>query len=352
MKIQNEADFQTVRARWGKRLLILGHYYVPDETIRLTDRQGDSLALSQIAAAEEECEAIIFCGVHFMAETADILANSPEKIARRGGVRIPVLLAAQGAGCPMADMAELEEVEKFWQRLESIMEADALVVPVTYVNSSAAIKAFCGRHDGFVCTSSNAREILRRAFSQREKVLFLPDQYLGRNTALQLGVPEGQLVSRSASDEEFQNARVILWDGYCPVHEKMLPNVVCEVQKEHPRAKLIVHPECRSEVVAMSAAAGSTTFLIQEIERALPGEAFLMGTEARLVERLRNERTDLNIYHLGEPHFCDDMGKNTRDSLFSTLEQLDSGDLRRRVCVSDEICAPATIALRNMLDAT
>ncbi len=352
MEIKTVEEFQKIRANWGEKLLILGHYYIPDETISLTDRQGDSLALSQFAAANETCDAIIFCGVHFMAETADILANSPEKVAKRGGKRIPVLLPNMKSGCPMADMATMAEVDDSWRRLGEIIDTEE-ILPVTYVNSSASVKAFCGRHNGVVCTSGNARRVLDWALTQKSRILFLPDQHLGRNTAIEMGIPREEIVMwekvAGASADAIRNAKIILWEGCCPVHNKMEAGVAESLQREKPSAKLIVHPECEQDVVAQSHSAGSTAFIIKEIQNAKPGDAFIVGTESHLVDRLVAEHPELEIQHLGKPHPCEDMGLNTPEYLFNALEQLENGTLENVITVPDEIAADARIALENML---
>lgn len=352
MKIESTEQFQAVRAQWGEKLLILGHYYIPDETIALTDRQGDSLALSQFAAADDTCEAIIFCGVHFMAETADILANSPEKLAKRGGKRVPVLLPNLLSGCPMANMATMREVNECWERLGKIIDVND-VIPVTYVNSSAAVKAFCGRHGGVVCTSGNARRVLEWALTQKTRVLFLPDQHLGRNTAIQMGIPADEIVlwqkAAGAPENAVKNARIILWEGFCHVHHQMNAETALSLKNANPDAKLIVHPECAQAVVAQSAAAGSTAFLIKEIRNAKPGESYIIGTEAHLVERLKKEHPELRIQHLGEPHNCMNMARNTPDMLFRALEQLENGTCENVITVPEETAADARIALENML---
>lgn len=352
MKIQSVEAFQAARARWGEKLLILGHYYVPDETIRLTDRQGDSLALSQFAAADEKCEAIIFCGVHFMAETADILANSPEKVAKRGGKRIPVLLPNLLSGCPMANMASMAEVTDCWNRLGEIIDTQD-VLPVTYVNSTADVKAFCGRHGGVVCTSGNARRVLDWALKQKSRILFLPDQHLGRNTSIQMGIPQDEIImwqKKVGAPAEFvRRARVILWEGFCHVHHQMNVDDAIAAKKAAPDAKLLVHPECAQAVVAQSQGAGSTAFLIKEIQNAKSGESFIIGTESHLVERLKNEHPELTIRHLGEPHPCVNMARNTPDVLFRALEQLESGTPENVVSVPENVAAEARIALENML---
>lgn len=346
-----QARVAEIRQKWGKKLLILGHYYVPDGTVMLADVEGDSLALSQRAAADAEAEAVVFCGVHFMAETADILENSPEKLAARGGVRVPVMLVDTQAGCPMADMADLPAVEEAWRIFSAALDAGAEITPVTYVNSSADIKAFCGRHGGTVCTSANAEKILAWALTQKPRVFFLPDRNLGRNTAVKMGIPAEEILlwdeeTQTAADvhERIRRAKVILWDGCCPVHDEMaLPG-------EMPAdAKLIVHPECRQEVVAASAADGSTTELIRVIESANPGEKFIIGTEATLVQRLKNTHPMLEITHLGGPHPCEDMMLNTLPSLCAVLEALDAGQPINVIEVPESVAADARLALARML---
>ncbi len=352
MKIHDVQEFQLVRAKWGKKLLILGHYYVPDETIALTDRQGDSLALSQFAATDDACEAIVFCGVHFMAETADILANSPEKLAKRNGKRIPVILPDTTAGCPMADMANITDVKDCWKRLGKLIDTNDLL-PVTYVNSSAEIKAFCGKHGGVVCTSGNALKVLDWALKQKSRILFLPDQHLGRNTALAMGIPREQIVMWKKTDgtpaEQLLNSKIILWNGCCPVHERMNAQKAKELKNEDPDLKLVVHPECAQELVCQSESVGSTAFIIKKIQNAQNGEKFVIGTESHLVERLRNEHPELSIRHLGEPHPCNTMARNTRENLFKALESLENGNPENVVSVPDDIAADARTALENML---
>ena len=342
-----------IRQAWGDKLLILGHYYIPDETLAQTDRQGDSLALAKIATASEHCRAIVFCGVHFMAETADILVNSPEKIAARGGLRIPVVLLDPAAGCPMADMAPLPEMEACWARLNTLFPVEEELTPITYVNSSAAAKAFCGRHGGAVCTSSNAREVLEWAFSQKKRVLFLPDQHLGRNTSLAMGIPANTLVlwrrDGRTPDEDLRQARVILWEGYCPVHNAMTPALLEQACAAHPTASVMVHPECCQEVVARSTAAGSTSFLIQRMKETKAGETVILGTESHLVERLRCEYADREVCHLGGPHTCEDMGRNTLVALRLAVEELNAGRPHNVIEVPEDVAAEARRALANML---
>ena len=311
---------EDIKKRYGQKLLILGHHYQRPEIIALSDLLGDSFQLSKWAAADEECEVIAFCGVHFMAETADILANRPEQVAKRGGRRVDVLLPDLNAGCPMADMAALEDVEDFWKRLGTVLDVETEVVPVTYVNSSAAIKAFCGRHGGIACTSSNANAVLTWAFQQKPRVLFLPDQYLGRNTSLKMGVqPEERILidpvsqwqtdpkqaaaglrtatgefyinseaafHKASTESVIQKARIFLWNGYCGVHQKFLSDDIDRARQESPGVRVIVHPECHESVVQKADLAGSTGKILSEIEKSPGGAVWAVGTEGRFVGRM------------------------------------------------------------------
>ncbi|MDO4551261.1 MAG: quinolinate synthase NadA [Planctomycetia bacterium] len=340
-----------IRQKWGKKLLILGHYYVPDEVFQLTDVQGDSLALSQYAESDSSAEAVIFCGVHFMAETADILENSPEKIKSRGGKQVPVMLLDVAAGCPMADMAKIEDVEAAWAVFGQALDVEAEFLPVTYVNSSASVKAFCGRHGGTVCTSANAESVLKWAFSQKNRVFFLPDQNLGRNTALKMGVLPEEICLWNEETwtspsvlEKIRRSKVILWNGYCPIHHEMEP------LKESFLGKIMVHPECPQEVVSQSDISGSTTELIRVVKNSMPGENLMIGTEATLVNRLKREYPDRNILHLGKEHFCQDMLRNTLSQLCNVLDSLETGNPINVVKVPAEIAEDARTALRRMLE--
>ena len=261
---------EKIRREMGSKLLILGHHYQQDGVIALSDLRGDSYKLSELAASHTDCRAIVFCGVHFMAETADILANRPERLAERGGERIPVVLPDLAAGCSMADMAEIEQVEDCWEQLSAVIDVED-VMPVTYVNSAASLKAFCGRHGGIVCTSANARPVLEWAFAQRRRVLFFPDQHLGRNTALRMDVPieEMPLWDPFAdelggnSEDAIRSSRVILWKGHCSVHQMFLPEHVDGFRERCPGIKIMVHPECMQAVVDMADEIGSTGAIIK-----------------------------------------------------------------------------------------
>jgi len=245
-----------VRQRLGSRVLILGHHYQQDGVIAHADLRGDSYQLSKSAAERTDCEAIVFCGVHFMAETADILVNRPEQVASRNGARVNVVLPDTAAGCSMADMAAIEQVEDAWADLGDIIDTDD-ITPVTYINSAASLKAFCGRHGGIVCTSSNARAILEWAFSKTKRVLFFPDQHLGRNTAHSMGVPLEQMCVWNPHDPRLggndstslEKSQVILWQGHCSVHAMFRPEHVDTMRENIPNVKVLVHPECAIEVV-------------------------------------------------------------------------------------------------------
>ncbi|NBP82011.1 quinolinate synthase NadA, partial [bacterium] len=308
------ARIEGVRRRMGERLVILGHHYQQDGVIAHADITGDSYQLSVSAAAREACEAIVFCGVHFMAETADILVNRPEKLAARGGRRVTVVLPDMAAGCSMADMAAIEQVEDAWADMGEVIDTDE-ITPVTYINSAASLKAFCGRHGGIVCTSSNARAVLEWAFAQRRRVLFFPDQHLGRNTARTMGIPLEEMcvwnpLAAAAGGElggvardQFEKSRVILWQGHCSVHAMFRPEHVDAVREAVPGVKVLVHPECSMEVVDKADLAGSTSYIIKQVEAAPAGTSWAIGTEMHLVKRLEQQHPEQTIRFLS-PVVC------------------------------------------------
>jgi len=346
-----------VRAQMGSRLLILGHHYQQDEVIALADLTGDSYQLSQLAAANTECRAIAFCGVHFMAETADMLVNRPERLRERSGERVPVVLPDLAAGCSMADMAVLSQVEACWDVLEEQGIA-ADVVPVTYMNSSADIKGFVGRHGGVVCTSSNAERSLEWAFSKGRKVLFLPDQHLGRNTAvLEMGLslddcvlydphkPNGGLTAQQLAD-----ATMILWRGHCSVHGRFSLDAVNEVRNRVPGVNVLVHPECRHEVVTAADYIGSTEYIIRTIEAAPAGSAWAVGTELNLVRRLAKAHPDKQIMFLERNVcYCSTMNRIDLPHLVWALEELVAGRMPNQITVDPDTAANARAALDQML---
>ncbi len=347
-----------IKDQLGERLLILGHHYQRDEVVELADLRGDSYRLSALAAANETCRAIVFCGVHFMAETADILANRPERLARRDGQRIPVVLPDLSAGCSMADMAEIAQVEDCWYQLSEVAGEDT-IVPVTYVNSSAAIKGFCGRHGGIVCTSANADAALRWALARGQKVLFFPDQHLGRNTALKLGIPlermqvwDPHAPEWGGSDPDaLQRATIVLWKGHCSVHQMFLPEHVDYFRREYPGIKILVHPECMMEVVAQADEIGSTGRIIRLVNEAPPGTHWAIGTELHLVHRLKQEHPEQEIYFLSPVVcMCSTMYRIDLPHLCWALENLAEGTPVNVIRVDDPTAADALVALERMLE--
>ena len=334
----------------GERLFVLGHHYQRDEVIQFADVTGDSFKLARDAAARPEAEYIVFCGVHFMAESADIL-TSPEQI---------VVLPDLAAGCSMADMARLAQVEDCWDALADAGIAGS-VVPITYMNSSADIKAFCGRNGGAVCTSSNADVALEWAFAQKPaaKVLFLPDQHLGRNTAvLKLGMGLEDCVvwdphrpGGGVSPEDLAAARMILWTGHCSVHGRFSADVVDELRAKRPGLQVIVHPECTYDVVTRADLVGSTEFIIKTIEAAPAGSAWAVGTELNLVQRLAREHPDQEIVFLDRNVcYCSTMNRIDLPHLVWALESLVDGVVVNRISVDPDTEHHAQVALQRMLD--
>ncbi len=348
---------QGVRAELGSRLLILGHHYQQDEVIALSDLQGDSYQLSQMAAANTDCRYIAFCGVHFMAETADILANRPEKLAERGGERVTVVLPDIAAGCSMADMAAIEQVEAAWEEMGEVIDT-ADVTPVTYINSAANLKAFCGRHGGIVCTSSNAAAVLKWAFDRRGRVLFFPDQHLGRNTAKAMGIPldemcvwdphAAELGGNSA--EQVAKSKVLLWRGHCSVHAMFRTEHVHMFRAKYPGIKILVHPECSMEVVDRSDVRGSTSKIIKTVEAAPPGTKWAIGTELHLVNRLKQQHPEQEIHFLSPVVcMCATMYRIDLAHLCWSLENLAAGTPVNVIRVDDETKHHALVALERML---
>ncbi len=335
------------RAALGDRAFVLGHHYQRDEVIAFADVTGDSFKLAQQAAARPEAEYIIFCGVHFMAESADILTSSNQS----------VILPDLAAGCSMADMASFDQVEEAWDVLTDAGVSQH-VIPVTYMNSSAAIKAFTGRHGGTVCTSSNARQALSWAFTRGEQVLFLPDQHLGRNTAVrELGLslsdcvvfdphrPQGGL-----SVEQVREAKMILWRGHCSVHGRFRVDSVDEVRRRVPGVTVLVHPECRHDVVTAADLVGSTEVIIRTVEGAPAGAKFAIGTELNLVQRLARTHPDKEIVFLDKSVcYCSTMNRIDLPHLVWALESLAEGHLINHIEVESQTARFARIALNQML---
>jgi quinolinate synthase len=336
------------REKLGERLVILGHHYQRDEIIKYADFRGDSFKLAQLAAARPQADYIVFCGVHFMAESADILSAPHQR----------VILPNPAAGCSMADMANIAEVEECWQTLHETLGEDAGVIPVTYMNSAANLKAFCGRNGGIVCTSSNAPAVIRWAFSRGKRVLFFPDEHLGRNTALKYGIATEQMAVWNPKDpltfddaeEELERAKIILWKGYCTTHMRFNVQQITRARAEYPGIKILVHPECRREVVEAADLYGSTEFIIQQIEKAPAGTQWAVGTEINLVHRLAKEHPEQFIFCL-DPIVCpcSTMYRIHPAYLAWVLEMLVEGQVINQVSVDEETAHWARVALERML---
>ena len=348
---------EAVRRRMGERLVILGHHYQQDGVIAHADFQGDSYQLSKSAAERAGCEAIVFCGVHFMAETADILANRPEQVTARGGRRVTVVLPDMAAGCSMADMAAIEQVEDAWADLGTVIDTTD-ITPVTYINSAASLKAFCGRHGGIVCTSSNARAVLDWAFAKTKRVLFFPDQHLGRNTARTMGVGLDEMCVWNPHDpalggnpaEQLKKSRVILWQGHCSVHAMFKPEHVDAMRANLPGVKVLVHPECSMEVVDKADLVGSTSYILKQVEQAPPGTTWAIGTELHLVKRLEHNHPEQTVRFLSPVVcMCATMYRIDLAHLCWSLEHLERGRPVNVIRVDDETAQWALAALERML---
>ncbi len=352
-----QARIEAVRTELGDSLLILGHHYQQDEVIAHTDLRGDSYKLSEMAAASRTCRTIVFCGVHFMAETADILANRPEKLAERDGQRVTVLLPDMAAGCSMADMAAIKQVEAAWEDMSEVIDTDR-VIPVTYINSAASLKAFCGRHGGIVCTSSNAKAVLEWAYQRGDRVFFFPDQHLGRNTALSMGISEEEmpvwdpyaLELGGNTEAGLENSKVILWKGHCSVHQMFRPEHVDGFRKQHPGIKILVHPECPREVNDIADVSGSTGKIIDTVRNSPAGTKWAIGTELHLVNRLKAEHPEQEIHFLSPVVcMCATMYRIDLPHLCWTLENLRDGAIVNKIEVDEEISKWSLVALERML---
>jgi quinolinate synthase len=348
---------RAVKQNMGDRLLILGHHYQQDEVVAHADLRGDSLQLSQLAS-QHDCETIVFCGVHFMAETADIVANAPERLAAREGRRVSVILPDLAAGCSMADMAAIEQVENAWDDLGEVIDTSD-ITPVTYIYSAASLKAFCGKHGGIVCTSSNADKVLKWAFEKSKRVLFFPDQHLGRNTALAMGIPDTQMPVWDPYNDEhggntveaLNDSRVILWKGHCSVHQMFRPEHVETFRKEHPGIKILVHPECPREVNDIADISGSTGKILKTVEAAPAGTKWAIGTELHLVNRLKKDHPDQEIHFLSPVVcMCSTMYRINLAHLCWSLENLLAGTPVNIVRVDDETHRLSLVALERMLE--
>jgi len=346
----NETDkrIHELRARLGERLVILGHHYQRDEVIKFADIRGDSFKLAQWAGSRKNAEYIVFCGVHFMAESADILSGEHQK----------VVLPDLSAGCSMADMAELDQVESCWDDLVRVTRER--IVPITYMNSTAAIKAFCGRHGGAVCTSSNAAAVMRWALERGDKILFLPDQHLGRNAAYSLGFRLDEMVVWDPyeelggnQEERVRDSRFVLWKGHCSVHQRFLPEHVSQVRARYPGISVISHPECRWEVAQLSDDVGSTEHIIKRVTQAPAGTKWAIGTEIHLVNRLKNENPDRFVVPLDDCGcLCSTMFRIDAPHLLWALENLAEGRIVNQISVPRDVAADARVALQRMLSIT
>jgi len=335
-------QINVIKESLGKKLLILTHHYQRKEIVDLGDYRGDSFGLSQKAAADNDARYIVFCGVHFMAESAAILAQS------RQTVQIPDV----EAGCWMADMADAYIVERAWNE---VMEntGEGAVMPLVYMNSDASIKAHCGRNGGAVCTSSNAIHAFRWAFERREKIFFFPDEHLGRNTGNSMGIPPEEMIVWDPGKplggnarEGIKNARVILWKGYCLVHTRFQVEHISRMRSKYPDARIVVHPECTQEVVKEADAVGSTSFIVKYVESAPPDTTIIIGTEINLIERLSQENLDKKVLALYSS-LCPNMFKIDLDNLLLTLDKIGRVNV---VAVPEAIKADARLALDRMLD--
>lgn len=347
----DECDARIVEAKrvLGDRLRILGHHYQRDEVFKHADFSGDSLKLSQLAA-RTDAEFIVFCGVHFMAEVADIVTDGQRS----------VVLPDLAAGCSMADMANLAKVRKCWDELSQVIEPDERVTPVTYINSAADLKGFCGSHGGIVCTSSNARAVLEWSFARREKVLFFPDQHLGRNTAYEMGIPLDQMLVwdfnqplGGATPEQIRNAKMILWKGFCSVHQMFQPAHIDHFRSRAPEGKVISHPENAFEVCRKSDYVGSTEYILRTVRASQPGDHWLVGTELNLVNRLAAEMAPKGVkveFMSPTVCMCSTMFRTDPQHLAWTLDNLVAGTVVNQIRVPRDVAVPARAALDLMME--
>ncbi|KYG31858.1 quinolinate synthase NadA [Alkalihalobacillus trypoxylicola] len=337
----------SIKEKFGEKLFIPGHHYQRDEVIQFANVTGDSLQLAQLSADNKKADYIVFCGVHFMAETADMLTSFNQK----------VILPDLKAGCSMADMANINQTETAWGKLQNIFSDT--IIPLTYVNSTAAIKAFCGKHGGATVTSSNAVKMVEWAMTQKERLLFLPDQHLGRNTAFSLGIELDEMAIWDPNEEKLiyneslplEQIKVILWKGHCSVHEKFTVQQIENFRQNHPETKVLVHPECTHEVVQAADYNGSTHYIIEKIKKAEPGTSWAIGTEMNLVKRLAKSHPELSIVSLN-PTMCAclTMNRIDLDHLLWSLEELESGHLNYQIFVDEETTQNAVLALERMLN--
>jgi quinolinate synthase len=336
----------SAKAALGRRLVILGHHYQRDEVVKFADFRGDSLKLSQLAASRPEAEYIVFCGVHFMAESADILSSDHQT----------VILPDLNAGCSMADMANLDQAEVCWEELNRATGAE--ITPVTYINSTAAIKALVGRNGGAVCTSSNARKVMEWALGRGDKALFLPDEHLGRNTGYRMGVPLEEMALWNPREESggltidrMRAARIFLWKGHCSVHMRFQPAHIVRARLTHPGIRVIAHPECSWDVCQLADEVGSTEFIIKRVVESGPGTQWAIATEIHMVNRLAKEYPDRFVASLDDcVCMCSTMFRISPQHLCWTLENLVDGNVLNRVSVDEETKRWARVALNRMLE--
>ena len=341
---------RAARATLGDKVVILGHHYQREDIIQFADDRGDSFALAQYAASHPEAPYIVFCGVHFMAEAADILAAPHQQ----------VILPNIEAGCSMADMASEPDVQNAWRELGELFGGTDDIIPVTYMNSAASLKAFCGANGGVVCTSSNATKVLEWAFTQGKRVFFFPDQHLGRNTGAAMGIPLDEMVLWNwrrpagnlggASEEDLRRSRIILWQGHCSVHQRFSLTQIEDARAQHPGVQIVVHPECRYEVVQAADANGSTAFIAKYVAEAAPGSVIGIGTEINLVARLAKENPDKTVFCL-DPVVCpcSTMYRVHPAYLAWVMESLVDGVVVNQIKVPDDVRKDARVALERML---
>jgi quinolinate synthase len=344
-----ETMIRAARAELGDRLLILGHHYQRPEVIRWAHMRGDSFKLARFAADNDRATDIVFCGVHFMAESADVLTGPHQR----------VILPDLNAGCSMADMAHIDQVEECWDELSRVVDIDR-VVPITYMNSSAALKAFVGAHGGAVCTSSNARAVLEWAFGQGDKALFFPDQHLGRNTGYQMGYVESHMRVWNPNRDfgglaelDVKEASLLLWRGWCSVHQRFQPEHIDAFRAQYPAGEVIVHPECKHEVAALADRVGSTERILEWVEAAPPGAVLGVGTEIHMIQRMATDHPDKTVVSL-DPLVCpcSTMFRIDEPHLAWCLESLARNEVVNQIVVDEDTAEWARVALQRMLDIT
>jgi len=346
---QLEENISTARKKLGNRVVILGHHYQRDEVIKFSDKRGDSFKLSQYAADQERAEYIIFCGVHFMAETADILSSDNQK----------VILPNLTAGCSMADMAQTDDVLDCWDDLQNVIQNET-VIPITYMNSTADIKSLCGKNDGIVCTSSNADKAFEWAYAKGDKVLFLPDQHLGRNTAVKMGISLDEMILWNPfkpmggnSEESVKKAKLILWQGHCSVHTRFTVSQIEEARVKYNDVNVVVHPECTLDVVNAADSVGSTEHIKTVIEQSAPGTIWAVGTEISLVNRIRDENPDKTVFCLDSVVCpCSTMYRIHPAYLSWVLDGINEGVTVNQIMVDEDTKKYSKVALERMLSLT